>query len=424
MDVARDSSRTFGITQNLGIIYHPDAQSAVERPHREYKMIGRSYMHEAKDWDRFVPIFKWSIRMSAKISKVWFSPYEDITGMKPRLLMDSVLGALALETQVPHTEYVKHLVEYLKRVHTHVAEQHHALRRDEQEQQFRHHGCVTMSRLGDYCILQSTSLTRDTLKDRNRWYQVCNNDECEYDLALGQDPNPLTFPTRKKCDICGRTPGRRIECPQCKRNVGPGCCWIENKDSCSICATPEPEPEPERPPSSWFFHPDVATQGEPSLVSLAMIPLAFGRMAGTVVLLSLSVPRVASGEPDSMAVSVVRCVSDAEVNSHIWIYGMSLSLLMNLVALVWWLWKALDNERQRQQLELWRQLAVAKLEKLTVVELRDEAQRVGYVMDSSRITKAILTTMIVAKGGDEYVSRITGHRSRPTRQRASTCASR
>ena len=58
-------------------------------------------------------------------------------------------------------------------------------------------------------------------------------------------------------------------------------------------------------------------------------------------------------------------------------------------------------------MELWRQVAVAELGKLTVVELRDEAQRVGYEMDSSRITKSILTTMIVAKGGDEYISRLT-----------------
>ena len=130
-------------------------------------------------------------------------------------------------------------------------------------------------------------------------------------------------------------------------------------------------------------------------------------MAGAVALLSLSIPRVASGEPDSMALSVVRCASDFEGSSHIWVYGIGLSFLMNLVALVWWLWKALEDKRQRRQMELWRQVAVAELGKLTVVELRDEAQRVGYEMDSSRITKSILTTMIVAKGGDEYISRLT-----------------
>ena len=93
------------------------------------------------------------------------------------------------------------------------------------------------------------------------WDQVCHDDEYDLDLALDRTPDPLMFPTRKKCELCRRTPGRRIECPQCKRHVGPGCCWIEDKNACSMCATQEPEPEPERPPSWWSFHQSGATRG-------------------------------------------------------------------------------------------------------------------------------------------------------------------
>ena len=58
--------------------------------------------------------------------------------------------------------------------------------------------------------------------------------------------DPLELPTRKKCDICKRRPGRRINCPNCGRNVGPGCamnCWDEEIQRCILCVVKEPGPE-------------------------------------------------------------------------------------------------------------------------------------------------------------------------------------
>jgi len=48
----------------------------------------------------------------------------------------------------------------------------------------------------------------------------------------------------------------------------------------------------------------------------------------------------------------------------------------------------------------------------TVEELRAEADGVGYVMDSSRITKQMLVEMILAKGGDTYVRMLTAQKSK------------
>ena len=52
-------------------------------------------------------------------------------------------------------------------------------------------------------------------------------------------------PSRPKCQACGRRPGRRILCPGCQRQVGPGCCWVETSGRCRECISEQPEPEPE-----------------------------------------------------------------------------------------------------------------------------------------------------------------------------------
>ena len=36
-------------------------------------------------------------------------------------------------------------------------------------------------------------------------------------------------------------------------------------------------------------------------------------------------------------------------------------------------------------------------------ELRDKAEMMGYVMDSSRLTQQLLVSMIIAKGEDEIM---------------------
>ena len=73
----------FGIKHVLGSSYHPQSQSAVERPHREYNAMCKTFMESEKDWDLVANVFVWTIRTTAEIFNGEFSPYEVITGLKP-----------------------------------------------------------------------------------------------------------------------------------------------------------------------------------------------------------------------------------------------------------------------------------------------------------------------------------------------------
>eukprot|EP00969_Alexandrium_andersonii_P161902 7156541-Alexandrium_andersonii.AAC.1 len=64
--VVADLAKTFGISQVLVTAYHPEAQSAVERPHREYRMMTRACMGQFGDWDRVAPLFQRAVRTTAK----------------------------------------------------------------------------------------------------------------------------------------------------------------------------------------------------------------------------------------------------------------------------------------------------------------------------------------------------------------------
>ena len=65
--VVKDMLSVFNVTQILGTAYHPQAQGAVESPHREYNKLCRSFMEGTQDWDRMCYIFVWTIRTSANL---------------------------------------------------------------------------------------------------------------------------------------------------------------------------------------------------------------------------------------------------------------------------------------------------------------------------------------------------------------------
>ena len=51
-------SKRFNIERVLGSAYHPQAQGAVEGPHRTYKSLCRAFMEDQQDWDLMAPIFQ------------------------------------------------------------------------------------------------------------------------------------------------------------------------------------------------------------------------------------------------------------------------------------------------------------------------------------------------------------------------------
>ena len=137
--VTADLAKTFGIEQVIGTAFHPEAQSAVERPHREYRSMCRAFMSQFHDWDQVAPLFQWTVRTSAKKFNALYTPYEVVLGLKPRQLLDASFSPAIVRKQ-PVEDYVKDLVNYLKKVHVQVAEHQHRVRDHEQGQRLRQRG--------------------------------------------------------------------------------------------------------------------------------------------------------------------------------------------------------------------------------------------------------------------------------------------
>ena len=103
----------------------------------------------------------------------------------------------------------------------------------------------------------------------------------------------------------------------------------------------------------------------------------------------------------------VACQSPAGCMKRAWESSISLmmalacSLSLNIVLLLHKVCRCRKRRAQVQHRDLKLKLLTLQLESLIVQELRDKAERMGYVMDSSRLTKQLLVAMIMAKGEDE-----------------------
>ena len=144
----------FGILHVIGTAYHPQSQSAVERPHREYNMLCKTFMHNFQDWDTLVYIFVWTIRTSCKLFNGTYTPYEVITGLKPRTPIDCLLAQPTGLERVSVVKYVSDLVAYLKKVHGFVDEQHSRIRDNAQRAKYRELGPGGGLSVGDYCFVK------------------------------------------------------------------------------------------------------------------------------------------------------------------------------------------------------------------------------------------------------------------------------
>ena len=152
--VVQSLVKLFDINHIIGTAYHPQSQSAVERPHREYNKICKTFMEEYRDWDLVVSIFVWSIRTSTKIHNSMYSPYEIITGLKPRSPIDAVLSMSATPQAISHDKYVTELVRYLKEVHRSVDEQRARLSEERDKAKLRQLGVGQTLSVGDYCLVR------------------------------------------------------------------------------------------------------------------------------------------------------------------------------------------------------------------------------------------------------------------------------
>ena len=129
--VIKELAEVLGIVQIIGTSYHPQSQAAVERPHKEYNLLCKTFMDEFEDWDLLVYIFVWYVRTTTKIVNSHYTPYEIITGLKPRQPTDALYAQPAAVNKIDHASYVAQLIRYLKKVHAHVDAQHARVRDQE-----------------------------------------------------------------------------------------------------------------------------------------------------------------------------------------------------------------------------------------------------------------------------------------------------
>ena len=81
-----------------------------------------------------------------------------------------------------------------------------------------------------------------------------------------------------------------------------------------------------------------------------------------------------------------------------------ISAAANILFLIHTVYSHLQVRKQNKVTELEYKLVQMRLDSLSVQELRMQATRVGYIMDSSKITKQNLVMMIMAKGDANFFS--------------------
>jgi len=145
--------KKLGIKVSFGSSLHPQSQGAIEKPHATYKRLCKEFMEEFNDqWDMVAPLFQWTVRTSQKVYNGNYTPYEIVTGLKPRLPLDELLGHPTVAAQTTQDQYVDDLIGYLKKVHKAVAEAHTRVREHEQEVRYRKYGDSTWIDVGDYVL--------------------------------------------------------------------------------------------------------------------------------------------------------------------------------------------------------------------------------------------------------------------------------
>ena len=117
-------------------------------------MMCKTFLDDYHDWDLMASVFQWTVRTSAKIFNGMYTPYEVITGMKPRSPIDTLLAQPSCVPRVPTSDYVRNLVRYLKEVHKVVEMYHSKARDDSQRAKYRDLGPGTFLSVGDYCLVR------------------------------------------------------------------------------------------------------------------------------------------------------------------------------------------------------------------------------------------------------------------------------
>ena len=198
--VVKELLQHLGVHQVIGSAYHPQAQSPVERPHREYNSICKTFMESTQDWDLMVPIFVWTIRTTARVFSGSFTPYEIITGLKPRSPIDAMLSQPSGVKRESKEQYVRELVEYVKHVHKLVAQNKERIHASDTRRALRDAELPKYLRKGDYCFV-----TKPTEPGTSKRFQKRVYDEIyQVDQVHGDGDEAKAYTVQ---DSNGRTEG-------------------------------------------------------------------------------------------------------------------------------------------------------------------------------------------------------------------------
>ena len=99
-------------------------------------------------------MFVWTIRTTTKLFNGTYTPYEVITGLKPRSPIEPLLATGNSVTKQSVDDYVERLCEYLKRVHKQVDQEHTRIREDSQRAKLRTLPMGGHLAVGDYVMVR------------------------------------------------------------------------------------------------------------------------------------------------------------------------------------------------------------------------------------------------------------------------------
>ena len=156
--VVKVLANRFSMHQVIGSAYNPQAQSAVERPHREYTALCRTFLdalkpREKTQWDLLVPIFQWTVRTTVKVFNSNYTPYEIVTGMKPRSPLDTLVTGSTVES-IGQNAYVDRLVDYVRLLHETISDEHRRIREDEALARYRNIGPGYSLEIGQHVFVK------------------------------------------------------------------------------------------------------------------------------------------------------------------------------------------------------------------------------------------------------------------------------
>ena len=154
-------------------------------------------MQDNKQWDRIAYIFVWTIRTSAKLFNGTYTPYETITGLKPRTPVDCLCSPAVLRS-VPHQDYVTDLVKYMKHVHSFVEQEHQRVRESEAKAQLRKLGAGH----GGYSVGDYVLVSRPKEANVSNRFQSSNYDDV-FQVVEIHGPDGDEARAYTLCDVAG-----------------------------------------------------------------------------------------------------------------------------------------------------------------------------------------------------------------------------